>query len=284
VKKSLVLGLLLGLSTSAYSASLEEAQALFNQRGNSKAEVQNAQKAADMVAGLDTSSRSDSEKALLNMKFAEFTYFVGTRTSGKNKKKAIHEKGYTAAKKAINLLSADKGKSPKLAENTSLLAEAHYFYAINLGKWGEANGVLSSLSKWPELERHLDMIDGLDKTVQDYGSNRTRSRALHKLPFGSKDDAEALLQEAFENTFNEDFGLSRNSTTVFYYLDILVKNNKAEKFCEVADAFYELSDLDDEELLEYNADKLPETLFDLNNFVEGKEFEEKVDKYYDRNC
>jgi len=278
------LGLLFVVALSFSSFANEQTDSLFAQRGQG---TEFAQQAADLARDLARNEVNPVEKALLKTSEAEAIYFVGQRVSSKDAKKELHTRGFEAAREAIALLAKSKnGKEAKSDELKTPLARAHYFFAINLGKWGEANGVLSSLSRWPELRDHLDMIDGLDKTVEDYGSSRTRGRAYHKLPFASKDDAEKVLAEAFENTLADGIELSKNSTTVFYYLDILVKTgNNPSKFCEVYKLYTELSTFSDDELAElYNAKKVPETKTDLKNFLENKEFEENVAKYNRNNC
>ncbi len=260
----------LAVSLSINAATIEEAKDLFEKRGENAA---NAEQAANLFNSLSKTASSPKEKALLKTKEAQALYYFGGFQP-----KEIYNKGVEAAKDAFTILDANKDASK------TERAEAHYFYAINLGKWAEANGVLASLSRWPELKDQLDIIDSLDKSVEDYGSLRTRARALHKLPFGDKSEAEKILETAANDTMNETFGIGNNTTANLYYLDILAKNRKSEKFCEVFSAMEELSKANDEELKEFNPAKLPETKNDLKNFKDNKGFEEDIKKFADRNC
>ena len=279
---------LVSLVCLSFSAVADEALQMWQQRGTDK---ELARQAADVMRDAAANETNAVAKALLKTREAEYIYFVGGRVSSKDEKKAVHTRGFEAAQAAVKLLSTDSdGKKPVSAEVTTELARAHYFFAINLGKWGEANGVLSSLNRWPELRDRLDIIDALEKgnvnKVEDFGSYRTRARALHKLPFGDKDEAEKLLKEASEATLADGFDVSRNSTTAVYYLDIMAKNKKSkETFCNLYNNLRELSEYSDEELSEYyNSNKVPETKTDLKNFLEGKDFEENVEKFYRSNC
>lgn len=272
---------LLSFALSAFMAlgvyANEEAGQLWTKRGEA---AENALKAANMVRDLAESVQDTAAKADLKTREAEYIYYVGGRETSKEAKKKQHERGYNAAQVAVNLLAKDgSGKTPRVADQKTELARGHYFYAINLGKWGEANGVLSSLGRWPELRDRLEIIESLDKTVEDFGANRVRARAYQKLPFGSKEDAEKLLAEATENTLADSYEISKNSTTAVYYLDILAKNKNASTFCAVYKTLKELSVLSDEALAQYNEARLPETKTDLKNFVENKEFEEDVKEY-----
>ncbi len=263
------------LSANVFAATVEEAKGLFENRGQN---ADNAEIAANMFKDLATKAASAVEKGILKTKEAQATYYVGGLQTSDAKKKEVYGRGMEAAKEAFTTLdaSAEASKTDK--------ATAHYFYAINLGKWAEANGVLASLGRWPELKEQLDIIDSLDKSVDDYGSLRTRARALHKLPFGDKGESEKLLAEASLKTYNEAFGLGNNTTANNYYLDILAKNRNSQKFCELYNATNALLELSDEELKELNPAKLPESKGDLKNFKENKGFEEDVKKFADRNC
>ncbi|OFZ17209.1 MAG: hypothetical protein A2X86_01800 [Bdellovibrionales bacterium GWA2_49_15] len=274
--KKQLLSLALGAVLAYGAYANEEAAQLWTKRGESK---ENALKAANIVRDLGASEQNTALKADLKTREAEYIYYVGVREGSKDAKKKAHERGQDAAQVAVNLMANAKTPDGKIA-----LARANYFFAINLGKWGEANGVLSSLGRWGELRDRLDVIDSLDKTVEDYGSLRTRARAFHKLPFGDKKEAEALLAEASENTLADGFKISRNSTTVFFYLDILAKNSNAKKFCEVYKEFKGLAEVSDEELAEYNAVRVPETKTDLENFIANRDFESDVKKYAVEKC
>ncbi len=275
---------LVSLVCLSFSAVADEALQMWERRGEDK---EMARQAADAMKVAAENEADAVKKAVLKTRESEYVYFVGGRVPSKDERKEVHTRGFEAAKAAIKLLSTDsEGKKPVSADVKSELARAHYFYAINLGKWGEANGVLASLNRWPELRDHLDIIDSLAPSVEDYGSYRTRARALHKLPFGDKDDAEKILREATEKTLADGFDVSKNSTTAVYYLDILAKNKKSnDTFCSLYNTLKELSEYSDEELAEYyNDKKVPETKTDLKNFLENKEFEEDVAKYYRTTC
>jgi tetratricopeptide (TPR) repeat protein len=66
-----------------------------------------------------------------------------------NKEKLrVFKNGIKAAKKAVELAPDNP--------------DAHFFYVANLGAWGEARGVLKSLSLLPEIKRELSLILKLD--------------------------------------------------------------------------------------------------------------------------
>ncbi len=281
--KKQLLSLALGAVLAFGAYANEEAAQLWTKRGETTA---NALTAANMVRDLAATEQNAVVKADLKTREAEYIYFVGVREGSNESKMKAHVRGQDAAQAAVKLLAKDNsGKQPTSAEVAVNLARAHYFFAINLGKWGEANGVLASLGRWPELRDRLDIIDSLDATVEDFGATRTRARALHKLPGfvgGDKDKSEQLLAEISEKTLADGYAISRNSTTVFFYLDILAENKNTSAFCAVFAEFTKLSEASDADLAAYNAVRVPESMTDLDNFVNFRDFESKVEKFAKR--
>lgn len=263
------------LSLSVAGQSRGDAEALYAKRG----ETENgsfAKSAADMYGQLAASESDSLVKGNLLWKQSEALYYFGNQAASKEEKKTIFDQGTEIAKSATELIQNNGGTSIELAS-------ARYFHAVHVGKWAEANGILASLFRWPEINRVLQSIEAVHPEVQDWGANRTRARVYHKKPGESKRRAQELLAEAFDNTLNEDFGLSRNSTTVLYYMDILAKRNKADPFCEIYENFESLFELSDEELEEYSPGKVPETKVDLKLFEEGTT-EEDLHDFYDSEC
>lgn len=290
--KTILLTMLLTLSV--YSATEADADKNYAQRAKGPEFAKNAASLYEEVASKES---NPVKKAELLYKQAQAIYYYGTQQKSDNVKEKIHEQGYIVSARAVNLLegrgdTASEDFSGKVVHGTkALLAKALYEYSSNLGKWGEARGVLASLGQWPKLKAALNLIVGLGeegKQVHSYGAYRILGRAYMKVPYESKQQAEEYLKEAYVNTtISLDGGelkISNNSTNVFYYLDILRKNDNKKSFCYVMDSWYYFVDLatNDESILnEYNPEMIPETKIDLETFEQ--EFSEVVD-YYDQKC
>src|SRR3989339_333019 len=262
-----LIGLLFSFSTLAIS--IEEAQTLYNQRGEN---INNARQAAEIFSQLASSEREVFLRAELLTLFAQAIYYYGDQLpeAQKEEKLAIFERGYSAAESAANLLALSPGVPGKIEYKTAL-ARAYYFFCSNLGKWGEVKGVLNSLGKWPTLKEHLNYILNLDETVLDYGANRILGRAYMKIPYESNKKGLELLRTAYEKTLVKvgDVTLSRNSTTIIFFLESLRKENEKKTFCSVYSSFSSLSE--NESLWsEYNAERLPETKNDIQEFLENE--------------
>jgi hypothetical protein len=289
MKLMLVLAILLA-STFTFAQTIQDADALFALRGE---DTNNAKLAADVYGQVAANETDILSKGQAFTKQGLSLYFYGVRQTSSNAKESIHEKAYQIADQAVMFLSTEGdrfGDTPKIntAEGKTALALAHYASAINMGKWAEARGILASLGQWGNMKKHLEAVVKNDETVESYGAYRTFGRAWLKLPFthgGSKKKSLRDLEYAYTNTYSEDFGTSKNSTTTVFYLDTLVANKvRGDKFCDAYYGFSDLNDLTDEELLELNSESLPEFKTDLKNFNDLFDFEEDVHSWADSNC
>jgi hypothetical protein len=269
------------LTSSAFAATINEAADLFNKREES---IENARQAAIIYRDLAASETNELKKANLKTQESKAWYFVGNNSEKRSDKLNILEVGYNAAMEAINLLASTPGQA-KNSDYVTPLSWAYYYYGANMGKWGEAKGVLASLFKWPHLKEHTSFILALDKTVAHYGGNRILARAFMKVPTESKEQGLAYLTEAYENTLTSvDDGFittSKSTTTTLYYLDFL-KKRRDDRYCEVFLGFADLADAseDVEILKELDPELVPEAKKDIEAFLNDSAYEE----YYDSNC
>ncbi len=286
-KSILILASLIVFSTSANDEAT--AKSLYEARGEN---VQNALDSANMYAALAAQKQNDEfEFARLKLAETRSMYYFGRAQTTKSNKMKYHELGYQAAEKTINQLSVRMGAAKKESYK-EVLASAHYFYASHLGQWANANGKLASLFRYGELVKHLDAMAALGpigKSSEFYGESRVRGRVMHRHPGKSNDKAYQSLKYSYENSLDEDFGLSSSTTTAMFYIDILAKTNKDPgTFCEIYDVLEELSELDEEELIEeledLNPELVPEGVLDIQNFKDDSDFEEDVKSYARRNC
>lgn len=273
--KVVILGLLFSLGANA--ATSTDADTLYANRG---ADFKNALQAADLYQAAAEGSRSNND--LVDNKIAESMalYYYGNKVASKETKISVFTRAYKAAQVAMAKASATKGVPAEGFTKTDL-AKAHYFYAINLARWGNANGISSSIGKLPELMENLDLVNKLDETVEEFGSLRTSGRVRFKVPAAlarlrglsnfSTEDALDDLFKAFDNsriTVEEaDVETSSNTTTTVYLLDVLAELGERGDFCEVFSAMKALSTLSDDVLVKYFPTKLPETKTDIANLM-----------------
>ena len=190
---------------------LEAAQKIFAQRGS--VEAPNAvEDTLKLLNGLDKQAEDADLKYDIFVQIARTYFWKGVHTASNEEKKVIFKAGMegAAAAKALN----------------SDYADAYYYYAINLGKWGVANGITDSLGKASELlENFKSAIEDKEgrkrftrdgkpgETIDAYGPDRGLGRAYRKLPGlfgGSTEKSLEVLERA--NRLGSEYKLN----TVYY--------------------------------------------------------------------
>ena len=211
---------------------------------------------------------------------AEDYYFYGSRcVSTDSEKMDWHSKGLEAAVEAATLLSG--------TGNSEALGAAHYYSAVNLSKWGLANGLLASFGRWGEVEDFLEVLLQTDAEAFDYGVYRVWGRGEYKHPFGSYDKSEEYLREAYTKTLHPELGTSINLLNTLYYLDTLREQENDDEFCTVYDDFSTLMPFTQEKANQLNPERALENLLDMKMFdnpPRDEDWIEDVKDYADINC
>ena len=154
----------------------------------------------------------------------------------------------------VSLKAASIFKNEGDNENVAL----SYFWAgAHLGKWGIANGILASLFKVKSMRKYIDQIKNNDgKELLSFGYNRLLGRLLFKLPWpkGDKKEALRLAKEGFENTINEDFGVSEHGLNNIYYAQSLIAAGNKGLAKNILTKFVSITNYED-----FNSERMPET-------------------------
>jgi tetratricopeptide (TPR) repeat protein len=101
-------------------------------------------------------------------RMARVEYWIGDHTGNNGDKKRIFEQGIYHAKKAVQL-AGDK-------------SEGHYWLGINYGVYGEAKGILKSLSLVKPIKEEMNKVLAMDPAFDDGGADRVLGRVYHELP------------------------------------------------------------------------------------------------------
>ncbi len=219
---------------------LENAQTAYNGREN-LAQIDVALKALDEAF---TAASTDEMKYDILIMKAHTLYYKGNKSTSDATKMEIHQNAMDAATQAKGLFDD--------------YAEAYYQYAINLGRWAEAKGILSSLSKKDELMKNAQ--GAIDRMTRDGGSGeeydyfgpaRTLGRVYFKLPAfagGSRDSSLSFLEKAYN-------GGKTDALNVVYYAETLAAGSRSDK----DHAKQILDELLKNDPATYNLDRIPET-------------------------
>lgn len=242
--KSLILGLL--VTVSAFAQTVQDANELYAQRG---ASATNALKAAQAYTAVANATTDKVEKATMFNEASKSYYFYGQAINDKDHRKKYHTMGMDVAQKTIDLLNAAK------AEEKEQLAMGYYRYGSNQGKWAEANGIASSLGKWPSLKDYMKQVIKLGyKHLEAYGAYRILGRAYYKLPapLGSNNKSLKYLEEAFNGTMNGN-DISNYGLNVNFYAQTLIAMKKKDQAKKILESFVKK----DPET--FNPSRVPET-------------------------
>lgn len=242
--KNLLMTFSLLLSISAFGETVEQARELYAKRGEDPAF---AQQAADIYGTLATQATDWKEKVEMMIKRSEATYYVAAKIEDDKARELKHTEGQGIAAEGVELAKANG--------DAELQARALYWDGANMGKAGEARGVLSSLGQWPELKKKMQMIIRLKQNhINFYGANRVLGRAYYKLPFplGSTKKSLRFLKEAYEKSVNAD-GASNHGINILYYAETLISSGDKAEAKRILDEFLA------QDANTLNPERIPET-------------------------
>lgn len=101
-------------------------------------------------------------------RMARVEYWIGDHTTDMDDKKQILSMGVYHGKKAV---TADPDKP-----------EGHYWLGVNYGVYGEAKGVLKSLSLVNPIKEEMSKVLSIDPAFDDGGADRVLGRVYYELP------------------------------------------------------------------------------------------------------
>lgn len=140
---------------------IAEGDALYAERADlTKAKEARAKYEAALAAGEDAFEAS--------WRLARVNYWIGDHTAAKDQKKAIFLKGVDHGKKAVEL-DPDR-------------AEGHFWLGVCYGVYGEAKGVLKSLSLVKPIKEAMRRVLEIDPAYDRGGADRVLGRVYHEVP------------------------------------------------------------------------------------------------------
>jgi hypothetical protein len=251
-----VLGFILSLTVSSVvlaqtpAEKLQQAEKLYSERAYDAAGAAKAQQAADLYLDLAKNAAAQGEFTLYMAKRSEALNFVGTALTSKEDKIRLHQAGIDAADEGIkpfvtDAANMDDAAIEKLkslpADTLNAVALGIYMKAANLGQWGQANGVTSSLGKWPEMRSLLENVIKLGKReVVECGPFRALGRAYYKIPAlfgGDNRKSEKYLSQAVSLTLIAGKTISRNGHTNLYHAEVLAALGQKAKAKSILQEF-----------------------------------------------
>lgn len=140
---------------------IAESDALYTER----ADIAKAQAA---LAKLDEALAAKEDAYSIYWRMSRLCYWIGDHTVDGAVKKQTFQRGIEFAKKAITLEPAK--------------ADGHFWLGVNYGVYGEAKGVLKSLSLVKPIKEEMRRVLEIDPTYDRGGADRVLGRVYHEVP------------------------------------------------------------------------------------------------------
>ncbi len=242
--KALFVAALALISTTAFAAATPEAaEQAYAARDYTQPGRASAAEAVKLFGELAQTTADKNLKAQYLVKQAASSFFLGDSTADNNEKIAQFTAGMGSSNAALkiagindvnNVSDADIAAITKRSKDeVTLVAEALYVYGINLGQWGQANGVMQSLNKWPELRTTMELIVKVGaKGLHEYGAYRTLGRGYFKIPAllgGDVAKAQKYLSTAVNGSLAAGQVYSVNGYNNLFYADLLIDQGQEDQ-------------------------------------------------------
>jgi tetratricopeptide (TPR) repeat protein len=183
---------------------IQQADSLYEQRGD-------LARAREVLGKCQEALIKGEDSYGAYWRMARIEYWIGDHTGNKGDKKRIFEQGIYHAKKAVQLA----GDKP----------EGHYWLGINYGVYGEAKGILKSLSLVKPIKEEMNKVLALNPSFDDGGADRVLGRVYHELPgFAGGSKKKSLEHLLKSREMGPQVGLTR-----IYLADTYLSLDEIEK-------------------------------------------------------
>ncbi len=132
--------------------------------------------------GLEKFLKTDSQVEAMILLSRIYFQWGDVRAKDDSEKLAAYDRGREVGKRAVELAPKDP--------------EAHFWYAVNAGRWGRTKGVLRSLFLLPTLREEVDIV--LQLAPDHPGALGLAGNIELALPWGDLDKAEESFRKALK--------------------------------------------------------------------------------------
>lgn len=229
----------------------QETKSLIQQSDDLYAERGDLAKAKLALAKIQEALAAGEDAYDVYWRMARAEYWIGDHTADKTAKKQIFQQGIDHAKKAV-ALGPDK-------------VEGHFWLGVCYGVYGEAKGVLKSLSLVKPIKEEMRRVLEIDPAYDKGGADRVLGRVYHEVPGiagGSEKKSLEHLLKAVE--YGPRVGLN-----LLYLADTYISLDQIEKARETLEFIL---------TMEPEPELIPETMEEREQArqrLEGKQFKKK---------
>lgn len=130
----------------------------------------------------------------------------------------------------LELFTEGKKMSETATNLNNGMVEGHYYLAVCLGQWGEANGVFQSLFAVPGILSESTKTIQIDPKYEDAGGYMVRARLYQKAPGGISVGDVKKSQEDYEKAIQI---APDNRTAYRFYAELLLDTGQKARAKEV---------------------------------------------------
>lgn len=180
IPAGLLLATLLGAALTAHAQTpVEAARALVQRYHEDPSALDRARDLLESALAHDPSADT-----LIMLSYVHFLW-ADTRATTDEAKLAGYERGRRIGERAVEL-------APRSAD-------AHLWYAINTGRWGQTKGIMRSLFLLPTVQREIETILALDpRSVRAYALAGNVAMEVPRLAGGDRVKAETYFKKGLE--------------------------------------------------------------------------------------
>ena len=172
----LAFGFFLAATIALAQSPIEEAQRLI---ASYHEDLSRLDRARDLM---EKSLKTDSQVEGMILLARIYFMWGDVRARNDEEKLATYDRGGQVGKRAVELAP----KNP----------EAHFWYAVNIARWGQSKGVLRSLFLLPALREEVDTI--LSLSPEHPGALGLAGNVELALPWGDLDKADGYFQKGLK--------------------------------------------------------------------------------------
>ena len=246
-----IIGILFLVAVATLAAKAQDPNPLIKQSDDLYAERGDLAKAKEALAKLQEALAAKEDAYGVYYRMARLEYWIGDHTGDKAAKKQIFLQGIEHSKRAVDL-GPDK-------------PDGHFWLGVCYGVYGEAKGVLKSLSLVKPIKEAMRRVLEIDPAYDRGGADRVLGRVYHEVPKfaggGEKKSLEHLLKAV-------DYG-PRVGLNLLYLADTYISLDEIEKARGVLETILTMEPL---------PDLIPETAEEREQArkkLEGKPFKKK---------
>lgn len=222
-----VIVILFAAALAALPVLSQDAGSLIQQSDDLYAERADLAKAKAALATLQEALAAKEDAFSVYWRMSRLSYWIGDHTANKDVKKQIFLQGVEYAKKAIEL-GPDK-------------ADGHFWLGVCYGVYGEAKGVLKSLSLVKPIKEAMRRVLEIDPAYDRGGADRVLGRVFHEVPRIAGGNEKTSLEHLLKAV---EYG-PRVGLNLLYLADTYISLDRVEEARKTLESILALEPLPD---------------------------------------